>query len=254
MRIQYNITNLPLLDIAAAEKWIAANEKNIVKNKIGGKESLFEFHTVQKALAWMEAGNDVRNNDWDTKEVEIINKYLFLCSKPMIYLVNLSKKQYLNKGSEWLPKIKAAIDEIGSNEMMIPFSVEFEAELYEAQQNDAVEEFMKGCKALVDAKPPPSMLPRIIKNGYHCLNLVHFFTSGADEVKAWTIRKGTLAPQAAGVIHGDFEKGFICAEVTHFEDFKELGSEAEVKSKGKLLLKGKGYEVEDGDIIFFKFN
>ena len=86
------------------------------------------------------------------------------------------------------------------------------------------------------------------------MNLIHFFTAGTDEVKCWTIRKGTLAPQAAGVIHTDFEKGFICAEVYKFEDYKELKSEAAIKAAGKLKQEGRNYEVVDGDVIFFKFN
>ena len=90
--------------------------------------------------------------------------------------------------------------------------------------------------------------------GYSALNLVHFFTAGADEVKCWTIRKGTLAPQAAGVIHTDFEKGFICAEVMTYEDLVEHGSESDVKANGKYLQKGKNYVVQDADIILFKFN
>lgn len=99
-----------------------------------------------------------------------------------------------------------------------------------------------------------SMIPRILKTGYSALQLIHYFTSGEDEVKCWTIRKGTKAPGAAGVIHTDFEKGFICAEVMKFEDLMELGNETAVKAQGKLRQCGKEYEVEDGDIIFFRFN
>jgi len=99
-----------------------------------------------------------------------------------------------------------------------------------------------------------SAIPRIIKMGYHALELFYYFTAGTDEVKCWTIRRGTKAPQAAGIIHTDFEKGFICAEVMKFEDFKEHGSETGVKGAGKYLQQGKNYCVEDGDIIFFKFN
>lgn len=98
------------------------------------------------------------------------------------------------------------------------------------------------------------MINKIIKVGYNSLQLVHFFTAGEDEVKCWTIRKGTHAPQAAGVIHTDFEKGFICADVMAYADLEEHGSEAAVKAEGKYLQKGKTYVVNDGDIILFKFN
>lgn len=99
-----------------------------------------------------------------------------------------------------------------------------------------------------------SMIPKIIKIGYDALNLMYFFTAGSDEVRAWSVRRGTLAPKCAGVIHTDFEKGFIMAEVMKFEDLKELGSEAEVKAAGKMMQKGKNYEFEDGIIVHFKFN
>ena len=98
------------------------------------------------------------------------------------------------------------------------------------------------------------MIPKIIKAGYQALDLIYYFTAGADEVRCWTIRKQTKAPQAAGVIHTDFEKGFICAEVMKYNDLVELGTEQEVKAAGKYIQKGKEYIVEDGDIIFFRFN
>merc|ERR1740131_350029 len=99
-----------------------------------------------------------------------------------------------------------------------------------------------------------SVLPKIIKSGFSLLQLQYFFTAGKDEVKAWTLQRGTKAPQAAGRIHTDFEKGFIMAEVMKFADFKEQGSEAGVKAAGGYRQQGKNYVVEDGDIIFFKFN
>jgi len=98
------------------------------------------------------------------------------------------------------------------------------------------------------------MITRLIKTGYQTLDLINFFTAGADEVRAWTIRRGTKTPQAAGVIHTDFEKGFICAEIMKYDDFARLGNETAVKAEGKYLQKGKDYVLEDGEIIFFKFN
>lgn len=98
------------------------------------------------------------------------------------------------------------------------------------------------------------MIPRIVQTGYHELELIHFFTAGKDEVRCWSVRRHSKAPKGAGTIHTDFEKGFICAEVMKYEDFVALGSETAVKGEGKYLQKGKEYEIEDGDIIFFKFN
>mmetsp|Transcript_352 Transcript_352/g.57 ORF Transcript_352/g.57 Transcript_352/m.57 type:complete len:107 (-) Transcript_352:97-417(-) len=98
------------------------------------------------------------------------------------------------------------------------------------------------------------MLDKIAKTGYKTLDLMYYFTAGADEVRAWTVRKGSKAPQAAGVIHTDFEKGFIAAEIMSFDDFARCGTEGAVKAEGKYASKGKDYEVVDGDIIFFRFN
>lgn len=98
------------------------------------------------------------------------------------------------------------------------------------------------------------MIPKIIKAGYNALDLIYFFTAGTDEVRCWTIRKQTKAPQAAGVIHTDFEKGFICAEIMKYDDLIHYGNEQTVKAEGKYVQKGKEYVVEDGDIIFFRFN
>jgi len=98
------------------------------------------------------------------------------------------------------------------------------------------------------------MIAKIIKAGYNALDLIYFFTAGTDEVRCWTVRRRTKAPQAAGVIHTDFEKGFICAEVMKYEDFVQFGTEQNVKAEGKYLQKGKEYVVEDGDIILYRFN
>merc|ERR1712141_363803 len=109
-------------------------------------------------------------------------------------------------------------------------------------------------KAYLEETKCTSSLDKIIVQGYKALQLIYFFTAGPDEVKAWTIQRGYKAPQAAGKIHTDFEKGFIMAEVMGYNDFKEAGSEVAVKAAGKYKMKGKEYVVEDGDIIFFKFN
>jgi len=113
---------------------------------------------------------------------------------------------------------------------------------------------MKKKKKYLTPHKATSAIPKIIRIGYDALQLVHFFTCGEDEVKCWTIRKGTKAPQAAGTIHTDFLAGFISAEVMKFEDYKELGSEGAVKAAGKCLQQGKNYVVLDGDIIFFRVN
>ncbi|XP_030379505.1 obg-like ATPase 1 [Scaptodrosophila lebanonensis] len=188
----------------------------------------------------------LRFADWSAHDIEALNKYLFLTSKPVIYLVNLSDKDFIRKKNKWLPKIKEWIDKNDPGALLIPFSGAFEHELAEKDplERKAYEEETK-CK---------SQLDKIIITGYKALQLEYFFTAGPDEVKAWTVQKGTKAPQAAGRIHTDFEKGFIMAEVMHFDDFKAEGSEAAAKAAGKYRQQGRNYTVEDGDIIFFKFN
>merc|ERR1719270_1454893 len=164
----------------------------------------------------------------------------------MIYLVNLSEKDFTRKKNKWLPKIKEYVDKNDPGAMVIPFSGAFEAKLLEMGEEEA--------KAYIEETKCTSSLDKIVVQGYKALQLQYFFTAGPDEVKAWTIQKGSKAPQAAGRIHTDFEKGFIMAEVMKFEEFKEHGSEAAVKAAGGYRQQGKNYTVQDGDIIFFKFN
>ncbi|OQR95443.1 hypothetical protein THRCLA_07864 [Thraustotheca clavata] len=185
--------------------------------------------------------------DWTAPEVEKINELIPACitTKPIIYCVNLSKRDFVRKQNKWLVPIKKWIDSHGGG-VMIPFSIEYEQELWANRANP-------------DPSATPSVLPRIIKVGYKQLNLMYYFTAGEKEVRCWTVRKGALAPQAAGVIHSDFERGFIKAEVVAFNDFKELSEGdkrgmAKVKAAGKYRQEGKTYVVQDGDIIHFQFN
>merc|ERR1712200_301939 len=200
---------------------------------------------IKKVL--VEDGRHIRFGEWNAADIEVLNKHLFITSKPMIYLVNLSEKDYIRKKNKWLPKIKEFVDKNDPGAMIIPFSGGFEQHLVEKETDEERAKYIEETKCA-------SALDKIIVQGYKALQLCYFFTAGPDEVKAWTILKNTKAPQAAGRIHGDFEKGFIMAEVMKFNDFKEHGSEAAVKAAGGYRQQGKNYTVEDGDIIFFKFN
>lgn len=195
--------------------------KDVTKRKLEEESA-----TIMKVRSFIEEGNMVKDGTWDGKEIEILNKYLFLTSKPVIYLVNIGKEQYIKKQNAWLPKIQEYIKGHGGGPM-IPYSAEFESEVIAAGGDDK-----EAQAAAAKELGAPSMIDRIIKSGYKNLQLIHFFTAGEDEVKCWTIRDGTKAPQAAGVIHTDFERGFICAEVMKYDDLIELGSEAEVKGAG----------------------
>lgn len=208
------------------------------------------FDTLKKAQHRLEVEKKpVRTGNWSGAEIEELNRYLFLTSKPSIFLINLSEKDYIRKKNKWLAKVKQWVDE-HTGELLIPFSASLEAKLVEKAESEgpeAADGYLKEVGAT-------SSLDKIVKLGYKGLRLIHFFTAGHDEVRCWTIRKGSTAPAAAGTIHTDFERGFICAEVMKYDEFKELGSESAVKAAGKYKQMGKTYIVEDGDILFFKFN
>ncbi|KNH07283.1 GTP binding protein [Perkinsela sp. CCAP 1560/4] len=190
-------------------------------------------------------GKQIRCMQWTSKEIEYLNTIQLLTAKPASFLVNLSEKDLLRKKNKYLPKIKQWIDE-QTGETMIPFSVELEQKLFDMPDAEA--------KAFCAENACKSLLPRIITEAYHCINLMHFFTAGEDEVKCWTVQRGVKAPQAAGRIHTDMENGFICAEVVHWCDFEKIKDLSECKETGKLRQEGKTYEVLDGDILHFRFN
>ncbi|KYB25398.1 hypothetical protein TcasGA2_TC034458 [Tribolium castaneum] len=245
------------LDIIAEELRLK-DEDTLLKNmeklertvlRGGDKKLKPEYDTLVKIQGVLcGEKKHIRFGDWDAKDIEVLNKYLFLTSKPTIYLVNLSEKDYIKKKNKWLIKIKEWVDKNDPGSLIIPFSGAFEHKLVE-EYPEAAER-----KKYLEELNTTSALDKIIVQGYKALQLEYFFTAGPDEVKAWTIQKGTKAPQAAGRIHTDFEKGFIMAEVMKFSDFKEEGSEAACKAAGKYRQQGRNYVVEDGDIIFFKFN
>jgi ribosome-binding ATPase YchF (GTP1/OBG family) len=164
-----------------------------------------------------------------------------------VYLINMSESDFLKQKNKFLGKVKAYVDANCPGESIIPYSAEFESK-YAALADPAAQE------AMLAEHKIKSQLPKMVKTGYHLLRLIHFFTAGSDEVKCWTIRNPCKAPQAAGTIHTDFERGFIMAEVMHYEDWHTAGSDAACKATGKYMQKGKEYIMEDGDIVFFKFN
>jgi len=215
----------------------------------GGDKALkaeYEILTKLKKML-LDDKKHLRFGDWNQADIEVLNKHLFITSKPMLYLVNLSEKDFMRKKNKWLPKIKEYVDKNDPGAMIIPFSGAFEQKLMDLETAEEKKAYLEETKCT-------SILDKIIVQGYKALQLQYFFTAGPDEVKAWTIQKGFKAPQAAGKIHTDFEKGFIMAEVMKFDEYKEHGSESAVKAAGGYRQQGKNYVVMDGDIIFFKFN
>ncbi|GBE88436.1 Obg-like ATPase 1 [Sparassis crispa] len=241
-------TELRLKDIEWVEKALDGLKKsgralgNTSLADRAKKEEIASVEKVYKVLT--EENKDIRKAEWTNKEVDVVNGLQLLTAKPVTYLVNLSEKDYVRKKNKWLPKIKAWIDENNPGDPLIPFSVALEERLVNLPEEEAAEEQTK-----VGAQ---SALPKITQAGYSSLDLIRYFTCGPDEVRAWTIRRGTKAPQAAGVIHTDFENKFVCGEIMTFDDLKEYGSEAAVKAAGKLRQQGKPYEMVDGDIAYWK--
>ncbi|KAF2131652.1 GTP-binding protein-like protein YchF [Dothidotthia symphoricarpi CBS 119687] len=237
---------LRLKDIEFTEKSL---EKLVKETRRGGqslemKKLKEEQATVEKVLAMLKDGKDVRKNNWSPKEVEHINPLWLLSAKPVVFLVNLSEKDYIRQKNKHLPKIAQWVKENATGDPIIPISVQFEERLAALSDAEVAEE----CKTLGTR----SALPKVVLTMRKALDLGSFFTTGTDEVRQWTIRNGTKAPQAAGVIHGDFEKTFIQAIVYNYNVLKEEGDEAGVKAKGKIMTKGKEYVVEDGDILLIK--
>ena len=184
---------------------------------------------IKKIL--IEEKKHLRFGDWNANDIEVLNKHLFITAKPMIYLVNLSEKDFIRKKNKWLPKIKEYVDKNDPGATIIPISGAFEQKLMEMESEDER-------KAHIEETKCTSSLNKIVVQGYKALQLQYFFTAGPDEVKAWTIQKGSKAPQAAGRIHTDFEKGFIMAEVMKFDEYKEHGSETAVKAAGGYRQQG----------------
>ncbi|KAI8901900.1 P-loop containing nucleoside triphosphate hydrolase protein [Globomyces pollinis-pini] len=250
---------LRLKDTEFMNKLVNSHRRDVERVGKGGnaadKDRKEAFEVMLKVQKWIgEDKRDLRDGDWSGKEIELINTWTLITAKPVVYLINLSERDYCRKKNKWLPKLKAWIDEKHPGDILIPFSGVLESNLSQLQSNEEKEEYLKSLQAKYDLpKPVTSVLPKIVVSGYSALQLQYFFTGGADEVRAWTIRKNYKAPQAAGTIHTDFEKGFIMAEVMQFADLKQHGSEAAVKSAGRYLMKGKDYLVQDGDIIYFKF-
>ncbi|KAL0954704.1 hypothetical protein HGRIS_003653 [Hohenbuehelia grisea] len=241
-------TELRLKDIEWVEKHLDGLKKtgrSLGSSSLADKARKEEIATVEKILKALTVDDrDVRKVDWNNKEIDVVNGLQLLTAKPVTYLVNLSEKDYVRKKNKWLPKIKAWIDEHNPGDPLIPFSVALEERLAPLSALEK-EEAQKEAGA-------QSALGKITQAGYSSLDLIRYFTCGPVEVRAWTIRRGTKAPQAAGVIHSDFENKFVCGEIMSYDDLKEYGSEAAVKAAGKLRQQGKPYEMVDGDIAYWK--
>jgi GTP-binding protein YchF len=233
---------LQLKDFETIEKRIQALSKSL---KTGDKDILKENEVAHRVKEHLEKGLSVRAMDLDEKEIEIVHKFQLITSKPVLYLCNVDESS-VKSGNKYVDQVRENVK--AENAEVLVIGAKIEADITELETYDERQMFLEE----LGLEEPG--VNRLIRSAYSLLNLQTYFTCGVKEVRAWTITKGMTAPQAASVIHTDFEKGFIRAEVMKYVDYTTLKSEAAVKEAGKFKVEGKEYIVEDGDIMHFRFN
>ncbi|HZJ85761.1 MAG TPA: redox-regulated ATPase YchF [Erysipelotrichaceae bacterium] len=236
------------LELIFADLQTVENRMYRLKSKVKSKdkEAVFEYNLLDKLKTTLEANNLVRSLDLSKDEEAICKNFHLLTSKPVLYIANMSEEGVFNpEENEYFNLIKAHAAKEDSD--VIPICAKTEEDLSELSDEEK-EIFFE------DLNISESGLDRVIRATYELLDLQTYFTAGVQEVRAWTFKKGMKAPQTAGIIHSDFERGFIRAETYSYDDLIKYGSEAEVKAAGRLRSEGKEYVVQDGDIILFRFN
>lgn len=236
-------TELMLADFETVDKRIQKIEK--VAKTGTDKKIKAEYETIKKVHDALAQGRPARSVALEEAEIPTIRELHLLTSKPVLYACNVSEADFQAGGNEWVQQVAKFAEAEGNRYVLICSALE--AEIAQLPKDEQAE-FL----ASIGATEPG--LNRLIFEAYKLLDLWTYFTAGEKEVRAWTIKRGTKAPQAAGVIHSDFEKGFIRAECYNCEDLFALKSEQAVKEAGKYRLEGKDYVVQDGDILFFRFN
>lgn len=233
---------LQLKDLESVEKRIQTIARNI---KSGDKDVLKENNILTTIKEELEKGNSVRSISFEEEELEIVKRLMLITSKPVLYLCNVDEGS-VKTGNQYVEQVREGVK--GENAEVLVIGAKIEADITELETYDERQMFLEE----LGLEEPG--VNRLIRSAYALLDLQTYFTAGVKEVRAWTIKKGMTAPQAAGVIHTDFEKGFIRAEVMKYDDFVQYGSEAAVKEAGKFKVEGKEYIVADGDLMHFRFN
>jgi len=232
-------TELMLADLDTVEKAISKTTKGV---KSGDKEAIAEMVILEKLKNALSKGVAIRSCGVDTKCAVLQHLHL-ITAKPVLYIANVDENGMSN--NPYLEVVAALAR--AENSSVVPICATIEAEIAELNEADK-QEF------LADLGLAESGLDRVIHAGYELLGLQTFFTVGVKEVRAWTITRGARAPQAAAVIHSDFERGFICAEIIAYDDFVKYNGEQGAREAGKLRLEGKDYVMQDGDVVHFRFN
>ena len=234
-------TELQLKDLESIEKKLEKSRKAAKSNDKDAKKAM---EVLAKFKAHIEQGLSARSLEIDDDDLVWVEDLSLLTLKPILYACNASEDD-AKDGNAYVEQIRKIADDEGAEVLVISAKIESEIVQLDPEEQEMF---------LEDLGLTESGMDRLITASYKLLALDTYFTAGEKEVRAWTIHKGTKAPQAAGVIHSDFEKGFIRAEVIAYDDFVELGSEAACREKGKLRVEGKEYIVKDGDILHFRFN
>jgi len=234
-------TELALADLAAAEKQLSRNAK--VAKTGGDKDAQRLVAVLERAIAALDQGKPVRSVDWSKEELTVLKPLFLLTMKPTLYVANVAENGFKDN------PLLAAVEERAQKEHAPVVAI---CAAMESQIADMSDEDKKVFLADMGMTEPG--LARVIRAGYALLGLQTYFTAGPKEVRAWTVPVGATAPQAAGVIHTDFERGFIRAEVTSYDDFVAHKGEVGAKEAGKLRVEGKEYIVRDGDVMHFRFN
>jgi len=234
-------TELMLADLESLEKRRGGLEKKVKQND---KEAILTLQLIETAISFLEKGQPARNAMIDEKDTKAWRMLQLLTSKPVLFVANVDEESAEN-GNAYSEKVISHASEIGAKVVIISAQIESEMSLLDP---DEQKDYLNS----IGLKEPG--LNRLIKSGYSLLGLKTYFTVGPKEARAWTFYKGWSAPKCAGVIHGDFEKGFIKAETTAFKDYVDNNGEQGAKEAGKVRQEGKDYIVKDGDIILFKFN
>ncbi len=240
-----------IIDIELGLKDLETVEKRMDKTaraaKVGSKDDVRDLEILKNIKAHLETGRPVRDMmaDMDEESKRLMKELSLLTGKPVLYVCNVDEAS-LKTGNEHTRTFEKAV--AGENAEIVLLSADIEAQIADMESAEERIEFLE----MMGLDEPGAN--KLIRTCYKLLDLITYFTAGVKEVRAWTVRNGAKAPEAAGVIHSDFEKGFIRAEVIKYNDFVTLGSEAKVKEAGKMSVEGKEYVVGDGDVMHFRFN
>ncbi|MEP7127643.1 MAG: redox-regulated ATPase YchF [Chitinophagales bacterium] len=235
-------TELQLKDLETVEKRIAKQEK---VSRTGDRDAKRIMESLQAYKSHLEAGKSARSVSLSEEDKASVADMFLLTAKPVLYVCNVDEASVIN-GNKYTQQLMAAVKDEDAELLFISAAIEADIALLESFEDRKA--------FLHDLGLEESGVQKLIHGAYHLLKLRTYFTAGVQEVRAWTIKNGMVAPQAAGVIHSDFEKGFIRAEVIAYDDFIKYGSEAKCREVGRLRVEGKEYVVADGDVMHFLFN